>query len=346
MIGIKKYLLNYKTPTKKALSKINKFGGISLVITKKKNILEGVLSNADLRKAILNKNILNKNIEKIYNKKPNFVYEDELKLKLDKISYNVKRIIIIPVIQRRTKKIVDILDFYKIKKLQSKSLKKLNASIVIMAGGKGKRLLPFTSVLPKPLLPIKEKPAIKHIIDKFQKYGQNEFYITANYKSTLLNSYFQNNKKVKIIFEKKPLGTAGGLINLKNKLKKHFFLTNCDTIINSNYNKILSDHIKSKCDVTIVVSEKNFRIPYGVCEKDNGKIKFIEKPMFKFKVSTGFYVLKSDCLKILKKQKYLDFNDFLKLCSKSKKKINYYKINKKDWIDIGQMDKYQNTLNK
>ena len=68
--------------------------------------------------------------------------------------------------------------------------------------------------------------------------------------------------------------------------------------------------------------------------------------MFKFKVSTGFYVLKSDCLKILKKQKYLDFNDFLKLCSKSKKKINYYKINKKDWIDIGQMDKYQNTLNK
>ena len=67
--------------------------------------------------------------------------------------------------------------------------------------------------------------------------------------------------------------------------------------------------------------------------------------MFKFKVSTGFYVLKSDCLKILKKQKYLDFNDFLKLCSKSKK-INYYKINKKDWIDIGQMDKYQNTLNK
>ena len=98
-----------------------------------------------------------------------------------------------------------------------------------MAGGKGKRLLPFTSVLPKPLLPIKEKPAIKHIIDKFQKYGQNEFYITANYKSTLLNSYFQNNKKVKL-FSKKNTWNWGGLINLKNKLK-NIFSTKFDTII-------------------------------------------------------------------------------------------------------------------
>ena len=188
-----------------------------------------------------------------------------------------------------------------------------------MAGGKGKRLLPFTSVLPKPLLPIKEKPAIKHIIDKFQKYGQNEFYITANYKSTLLNSYFQNNKKVKIIFEKKTTWNCRWLNKFKNKLKKHFFLTNCDTIINSNYNKILSDHIKSKCDVTIVVSEKNFRIPYGVCEKIMEKLNLLKSQCLNLKL-VGFYVLKSDCLKILKKQKYLDFNDFLKLCSKSKKK--------------------------
>ena len=91
-----------------------------------------------------------------------------------------------------------------------------------MAGGKGKRLLPFTSVLPKPLLPIKEKPAIKHIIDKFQKYGQNEFHITANYKSTLLNSYFQNNKKVKL-FSKKTTWNCRWLNKFKNKLKKHFF---------------------------------------------------------------------------------------------------------------------------
>ena len=350
MINLKKFFIDHKTSTRKAILKINKIGGLSLIVTKKNKFLDGILSSADLRKAIMNKNILNKTIEKIYNKKPKFIYADQLNSQLLKIRSNIKKYNIFPVIKRDSKKIVDVLDFDKLKLLENKKQKKINASIVIMAGGKGTRLLPYTSVLPKPLLPIKEKPAIKYIIDKFKEYGQCKFFITVNYKSSLLSSYFKSLKKeskeIKIIHENKPLGTAGGLINLKNKVKENFFLTNCDTIIKSNYNEILNHHLQNKSDITIVVAEQKFIIPYGVCDKKGRKTEFIEKPKYRFKVNTGFYLIRRNCLTLLKKKKYLDFNDFLKICIKNKKMINFFEINKSDWIDIGQKDKYQNSLNK
>ena len=116
-----------------------------------------------------------------------------------------------------------------------------------MAGGKGTRLKPYTEILPKPLLPIDGKPAIRHIIEKFNYHNPNKFFITVNYKSEILRSYFQEIKKdfkVKIINEKIPLGTAGSLYYLKNKIKNYFFLTNCDIIVNTNYYDILDFHLK------------------------------------------------------------------------------------------------------
>ena len=344
------YFIDYKSLTKKVITKINKFGGSSLIVVKNKNKLEGVLSSYDLRKAIMNNNILDKTIVKIYNKNPKFIFNDELENKLEKIITTIKKLNIIPIIDRKTRKITEILTPERLKFFKNKKLKKINTSVVIMAGGKGKRLMPYTSVLPKPLLPIKDKPAIKHIIEKFNENGINKFFITLNYQSGILKSYFENLRKefneVKIINEKKPLGTAGSLFNLKNKVKENFFLTNCDTFIKSNYYTIFKNHVYNKNDITIVVAEKKFVIPYGVCQVTKNKFSFIEKPKYKFNVNTGFYILNCKCLSLLKKKRHLNFNEFIKICSKNKKKIGYYKINIKDWIDIGQMDKYHSRLNK
>ena len=346
---MKKFFIDHKSTTIKAIKKINKLGGQSLIVTEKKNKLKGILSSFDLRKAIMNKNILNKNINKIFNKKPKYVFSDQIKNNISSIYFKIKKLEILPVVDRKTFKIINILTQQKLTNLKIKRTKKINCSVVIMAGGKGTRLKPYTEVLPKPLLPINNKPAIRHILDKFQQYGPKKFYITVNYKAEVLKSYFSETRgtyKIDVINEDKPLGTAGSLYYLKNKIKNHFFLTNCDTIINTDFHKILKFHKNNKLDITTVVANKFFTIPYGVCEVNNKNFTLTEKPKLKFKVNTGLYLIEAKILKLIKKNKYLDFNTLLNESIKKNKKVGYYEIKDKDWVDVGQMDKYKNFLNK
>ena len=173
-----------------------------------------------------------------------------------------------------------------------------------MAGCKGTRLKPYTEILPKPLLPINKKPAIRHILEKFDYHGPTKFFITVNYKAEVLKSYFhetQGSFKIEIINEDRPLGTAGSLYYLKNKIKDHFFLTNCDTIVNTNYFNILNFHLKNKNDITTVVAKKVFNLPYGVCNIEKKNFQFVEKPKLKFKVNVGLYLLSKNILKLIKK---------------------------------------------
>lgn len=346
----KKFLIDHNSKTIDALKKLNKLGGQSLVIVSNKNFLRGILSSADLRKAIMNHRITNEKISKIYNKKPRFIYADELQKKIKTISLNVKRFNIIPIIERNTKKLIDIIDLDKLHLLNTKKNKtKLNVSVVIMAGGKGTRLMPYTSVLPKPLLPINQKPTINHIIDRFALYGTKKFIVTLNYKSEILKTYLKDLNKInplKTIEEKTPLGTAGSLFLIKNEIKSDFFLTNCDTIINENYNDIYKHHKEQKNDITIVTATKKFKIPYGVCDTKYEKFTMSEKPEIKHNVNTGFYIISKKCLKVLKKREFLDFNNFLLRCKKKSMKIGIFKIREKSWIDVGQMKEYKDNLNK
>ena len=350
MIKLDKYLINSNALMRKAIIKINKLGGSCLIVVNSQKKLEGVLSSYDLRKAIMDGNVLNKTINKIYNKNPKFIFSEKLHENLAKTYSTVKRLHLIPVIDKNSKKVVDILNQENIEKLNKKELKKLQATIIIMAGGKGVRLRPYTSVLPKPLMPINDKPVIQHIIEQFNKHGDNDFIITLNYKSDILKSFFENlntkKNKINFIYEKKPLGTAGSLFRIKRKVKENFILTNCDTIIKHNYSNILKSHVQNKNDITIVVSEKRFVLPYGICDYTKTKFLYKEKPSLKYKVNTGFYIISKNCLNLLKKEKYLDFNEFLEICIKNKKKINCYKVKPNSWTDVGQMNTYKENLNK
>ena len=346
---MRKFFIDHKSQTRKAINQINKLRGRSLIVVTNKNILKGILSSADLRKAIINKNILNKNISKIYNKKPKYIFSDQLRKNLPDTYHKIKLLNLLPVVDKKTYKVVDILTYEKLKNLKSKNLKKINCSVVIMAGGEGKRLKPYTQVLPKPLLPIDGKPAILHILEKFNYHRPTDFFITINYKSEILKSYFSEIKdsfKIKIIHEGRPLGTAGGLYFLKKRIKNNFFLTNCDTIINANYHDILKHHLKKQNDITVVVTKKVFRIPYGVCKEDKKKLTFTEKPKFKFKINVGLYLLNKNILDLLKRKQHLNFNSLLEKSLKKNKKIGYYEIKERNWVDVGQMDKYKNFVNK
>lgn len=340
---LNKFTITPDSSIKFALKKITNCGQRCIAVINKNNILLGTLADSDIRKALLLGNNINRNIKKIYNKKPffvyknNFLYNDLRKKILD------KRLGIIPIIDKK-KNLIEIFHLDKLKKIN----KKFFNPIVIMAGGKGTRLAPFTNILPKMLIPVNEKPVIEHILDNFSSYGFNNFKICINHKSEIVKSYFKETNKHKITFSKenKPLGTIGGIKKINFLKNKDIIVTNCDGIFDVNFEALLDHHIKSKAKITLVASRKSIKIPYGVCQIDKTR-KFLknltEKPSMDFLVNTGLYIIKPEVIKLIPNNKYYDFTDLLNKVEKLKKKIAIYPIDQDKWNDVGQWENLKLT---
>ncbi len=218
----------------------------------------------------------------------------------------------------------------------------LNLPVVIMAGGKGTRLEPYTRILPKPLIPIGELPIIEHIMQQFVKYGCNEFHIIVNHKKQLIKSYFAENERrydVHWYDEEKPLGTGGGLSMLNGKINGTFFLTNCDILLQSDYEDILSFHRKYNNTITMVCAYKNIVIPYGVIDTGtNGEILAMrEKPELAFQTNTGMYLVESDVLSDIKVGVPVGFPDIIEVQKQKGCRVAAYPVSENDWLDMGQL---------
>ena len=173
-----------------------------------------------------------------------------------------------------------------------------------MAGGMGKRLKPYTDILPKPLIPIKNKPMIINILDKFKNNDFDNFLISIRKKDKILQSFlnqFKNKYELNYFLETNQLGSAGCLKKIK-KQRKPFFVINCDTLVNINPKRILNSHLESKAFLTIVVCLKSYQLPYGECEVNNKGFlnELNEKPSKKFLVNVGMYVLNLKFKNLLK----------------------------------------------
>ena len=220
-----------------------------------------------------------------------------------------------------------------------------------MAGGKGTRLDPFTKILPKPLIPINGEPIIKIIMDKFNEYQIKEFYISVNHQSRMIKAYFGDISSayhIHYLEEVEPLGTAGSLRFLFGKIKGSFIVTNCDIIIDSDYHEILDYHQEKTNAITIVGAYKQYAIPYGVCEIENGgNLKNItEKPEYDFLVNTGFCVLQADILKYIPENKTYYMTDLIEAVRNKGGKVGIYPISENSWVDIGQWEEYKKAAEK
>ena len=223
--------------------------------------------------------------------------------------------------------------------------------VVIMAGGLGSRLRPLTNIIPKPLIPLQDKTVIEKIIERFYEQGFEKFILSINYKSNIIKSFLKKLRpkfNYEFIEEKKKLGTAGSLYFLKNKKRKKYFIINCDTIIDIDYLKLLDFHKSNKNDLTLVVSAKKFLVPYGSCKmKKNGELlELEEKPEHHHLVNTGLYLINSQLFNYIKKSRYLDFDDFIKIIKRKKKKIGLFPISESSWSDVGKWDEYKKFLEK
>ena len=219
---------------------------------------------------------------------------------------------------------------------------------VILAGGKGARLKPFTDALPKPMLPIGAKPLLEINIEYLKQWGFNEIILAIGYKKESITHYFENGRRlsVKITYseEKEPLGTGGAVKKAANKIEDTFVVVLGDGLADINYEALLEYHRKAKVIGTMVVFEKSLKIPYGVLkidvDKDNTILALEEKPELTFGVNTGIVVLEPRSLGYMKDNEFLRMNDlFLRLKENGEKVVAYH--HKGNWVDIGQdIDQY------
>ena len=307
-----------------------------LIVVNDKNVLLGTINDGDIRRAILKNAKVNFKISKYYKKKCFYIREKQLlkintSEKLKKLDINI-----IPIVDKNKKVINYISGKIKSKK-KIKNIK--NYETVIMAGGYGTRLKPYTNILPKPLLPYNNKTIIENVINKFTDYGLKKFIISLNYKNILIKSFFKElspKYKISYLEENKPLGTAGILHELCKKNKK-YIISNCDIILEVDYGDLLKFHDSKKYDITIVASLQKDRIPYGVCKIQNNQLQnIIEKPEKNYIANTGLYVVHSKVFKLIKKNENTSFVELINKALKKKMSVGVYPVPSNAWLDFGQ----------
>lgn len=310
-----------------------------LVMYEKKYI--GLISIGDIQRAILKNISITEKIKNIIRTNIRVCYSNDNfdKIKSTMIEFRTE---FMPILNNKDEldKIIFWSDIFE-EQVESHR-KKLKLPVVIMAGGLGKRLKPFTNIIPKPLIPMGEKPIIEIIMDKFNKIGSNEFFITVNYKREMLEYYLDRNisqdYKIHYIREDEPLGTAGSLHLLKDKIKSTFFVSNCDIIINQDLRDVYQYHKSNKNELTAIGAILNKSIPYGIFETGiNGQLlNLTEKPEFSYLANTGVYILEHELLNEIPVGKTFHITDLILNLLNNNRKVGIFPISEKSWSDIGE----------
>jgi NDP-mannose synthase len=222
---------------------------------------------------------------------------------------------------------------------------------IILAGGKGTRLAPYTTVFPKPLMPIDGMPILEIIVRQLAHFRIKELTFTVSPQSeALLSAYFGDGRKfgVDVCYskEEKPLGTAGPL-SLISDLTETFLVMNGDILTTLNYQNLIQYHRRHKGMVTIAMSQKKVPLELGVMESDHAHqlTRYIEKPTLSYSVSMGIYVFERKILKWVPPEKYLDFPELIQKLLKQRVRVVCYPSND-FWLDIGRHEDYEEAQKK
>ncbi|WP_294142893.1 nucleotidyltransferase family protein [uncultured Sanguibacteroides sp.] len=234
---------------------------------------------------------------------------------------------------------------------EKRERRKLSLPVVIMAGGKGIRLQPLTNIIPKPLIPIGEKTIVETILDQFESIGCDQFYMSVNYKSEVLEYYFDHlTRKYDITFfkEDKPLGTIGSVTLLKNKISTPFFVSNCDILIDQDFIEVYDYHVVNKNDLTIITSVKSYQIPYGVIQTGEDGIMegLSEKPEMTYMINTGVYIIQPELINEIPENQFFHITELMEKVKQRGGKIGCFPVSEKSWTDIGDWKEYLRIINK
>jgi len=345
-------LISNISKIKEALKLLNQNEEKILFVVNENNVLIGSLTDGDIRRWILDDGNLDAQVGEVAYKDTFFAYEN---YDLEKIKNEIteRQITIVPILDAN-RVIQKFIVWNKIfeNAPSQKILKKIDLPCVIMAGGKGTRLDPFTKVLPKPLIPIGDKTILEIIIEKLEDYGIKTFYLSLNHKAKIIKSYLDELENLDVelnyIYENKPLGTIGAVKQLEGKIGNNFLLTNCDILIDTDYTEVLQFHEENNNDITMVASLKQYNIPYGVCKIENGGtlLSVEEKPELNFLVNTGMYIINSKLLSLIPENEFFHVTHLIEKAKLQNYKIKVYPISENSWVDTGEWVEYKKAVEK
>lgn len=222
----------------------------------------------------------------------------------------------------------------------------MNIKAVILAGGKGTRLKPYTNNFPKPLMPVGDKPILEIIINQLKKADITDIVISTGYLEEMIRIFFMDGLKfgVNITYskEEEPRGTAGPLNLVRDQLTDTFILMNGDVLSDINFHDFIAFHKKNGAEATIALCKRSVPIDFGVVEVDGSHIfsKWMEKPTLEYLVSTGIYVLEPSTLESLPHSGFFNLPDFIcKLHEEKHKVLGYF--HNGYWLDIGRPEDYE-----
>lgn len=347
----KDLLIKENITIKDALKKLDTTAEKVLLVVDNNKRLLGTLTDGDIRRFILKGNGLEELVLKAYHKNSICVNETYNLEDIKEIMINNK-IDLIPVVDKSSV-VVNYLSWEKVflnSGIKRDTLEnKIDIPVVIMAGGKGTRLEPYTKILPKPLIPIGDKTILERIISEFLIFGINNFYLTLNYKGQMIEAYFNSIEKaynINFFYENDFFGTAGSLKLINDIVKDDFIVSNCDIIVKANYNDVYKLHKSNNSYITILTSIQHYKIPYGIVEyKSGGEVYSIkEKPEYSFNINTGVYLLNKKALKYIPGNKSFHMTDLINELIKNNLKVIIYPVNESDYLDIGQWEEYKKNI--
>jgi len=340
------------TTIRTAMRQLDKTAEKCLFVVDEQETLIGTITDGDVRRAILKGHGLDETIDGMFNKYPVAIRMTTLSSRDNQVNEEATRLMkkhrveVVPVLndEGRILRYITWTDLFGDGHRNEES--PLTVPVVIMAGGYGTRLEPFTKVLPKPLIPVHDKPIIEHIIDRFVEAGANQFWLTVNYKSRIMKAYFEDRDpdyKIYFVDEPEPMGTAGSLQFMRGKVDQPFFVTNCDIIINADYRRMIDFHRDQGHAITLVGSAINYQIPYGTCVlNESGSLARIdEKPQYDFLVNTGMYVVSPAVLDLIPATGVFHMTHLIEAALASGHTVGVFPVSEDAWIDVGQWKEYK-----
>ena len=340
MLNKQNNILSSKSTIRTALEKLTLLGeSLTLFVIDPTSILIGVVTDGDIRRGLIRGCKLEDSVVEIMNKNFIAIYEDQLTREaVDDFKKSSAKII--PILDKNQR----ILRFVNISEINSV----LPVHAIIMAGGKGERLLPLTITTPKPMLQVNGKPIIEHNIDLLTKYGIGNLHISVNYLKNTIKDYFgkgeSKNITIDYLDEEKPLGTFGS-IKLSNSYKyEDLLIMNSDLLTNINFADFYKTFKDSKADMAIATTSYLVNIPYAVLETENGFVKsFKEKPTYTYFSNAGIYLIKKELVHEIPDNEFYNATDLInKLITTNRVVLTYPILGY--WLDIGRPEDYAKAI--